>query len=89
MGILTLNSRKTKLGQISMVPRGSNMIYSVKINYRGSKNVNLAKFMLRASKYGSTKNLRYGRTHAHHANSMWSQNCFKEEGENALSLINR
>ena len=37
-------------GQISMVLRESNTIYSVKIKYRGFKNVNLAKFMLRAGK---------------------------------------
>ena len=41
-----------KLEQISRVLRGSNTIYSVKINYRGSKKVNLVKFMLRAAAIG-------------------------------------
>ena len=35
--VLVMKCRKTKLGQISMVPRESNTIYSVKINYRGPK----------------------------------------------------
>ena len=40
--------RKTKLGQISMVLRGSNTTCSVKNKLPGSKKVNLTKFMLRA-----------------------------------------